>query len=171
MNANHYIQLAREFRKFNSEPILASQKIEHLARYMKLHPKIGAYEDYIRNLPLGSRLPRGKYFKGRKAGDNIRAMDEYWNMIKEPTIRSTNAKIRSLNPVASFKTQYDSTMIFLQRVANYTLNSAQSQRAKSLILDTPDGFETTILSVVQLWEKDALLKDFATALKLVALPN
>lgn len=83
MNANHYIQLAREFRKSNSEPILASQKIEHLARYIKLHPKIGAYEDYIRNLPLGSRLPRGKYFKGRKAGDNIRVMDEYWSMFNQ----------------------------------------------------------------------------------------
>ncbi|WP_246980309.1 hypothetical protein, partial [Acinetobacter baumannii] len=83
MNANHYIQLAREFRKSNSEPILASQKIEHLARYIKLHPKIGAYEDYIRKLPLGSRLPRGKYFKGRKAGDNIRVMDEYWSMFNQ----------------------------------------------------------------------------------------
>ncbi|NLZ24038.1 hypothetical protein HB371_18915 [Acinetobacter baumannii] len=50
MNVKHYIELAKEVRKFNSEPILASQKIEHLARYMKLHPKIGAYEDYIRNV-------------------------------------------------------------------------------------------------------------------------
>jgi hypothetical protein len=171
MNANHYIQLAREFRKFNSEPILASQKIELLARYMKLHPKIGAYEDYIRKLPLGSRLPRGKYFKGRKAGDNIRAMDEYWNMIKEPTIRSTNGKMISLNPVATLKTQYDWTMHFLQKVANYSLNAAQNQRAKSLIQGTPEGFEMSVLSVVKLWEKDALLKDFATALKHAALPN
>ncbi|MGQ1469359.1 hypothetical protein ACT4WO_19760 (plasmid) [Acinetobacter baumannii] len=138
---------------------------------MKLHPKIGAYEDYIRKLPLGSRLPRGKYFKGRKAGDNIRVMDEYWNMIKEPTISSTKDKIITLNPVASLKTQYDWTMSFLQKIANYYLSSAQYQRAKSLILDTPECFEMSVLSIAQIWEKDAVLKDFAAALKRAALPN
>ncbi|MBJ9774950.1 hypothetical protein I5574_18720 [Acinetobacter baumannii] len=63
--------------------ILSLRQTRYGSRYIKLHPKIGAYEDYIRKLPLGSRLPRGKYFKGRKAGDNIRVMDEYWSMFNQ----------------------------------------------------------------------------------------
>lgn len=85
--------------------------------------------------------------------------------------QGTNVKIESLNPVATFKTQVDWTMSFLQEVANYTLDPTQKQRAESLVLGTPDGCEISILSVVQLWEKDALLKQFAIALRLATLPN
>jgi len=73
-------------RSFDSQVNEIHARVAVLNRftgYIKLHPKIGAYEDYIRKLPLGSRLPRGKYFKGRKAGDNIRVMDEYWSMFNQ----------------------------------------------------------------------------------------
>ncbi|HCT9735684.1 hypothetical protein ABK654_18340 [Morganella morganii] len=36
------------------------------------------YEEYIRKHPRKSKLPQGKYFRGRIAGAVIPIMDEFW---------------------------------------------------------------------------------------------
>ncbi|MBG2989769.1 hypothetical protein I4617_16230 [Proteus mirabilis] len=36
------------------------------------------YEEYIRRLPRKSKLPRGKYFRGRIAGAVVPIIDEFW---------------------------------------------------------------------------------------------
>ncbi|MBT0513824.1 hypothetical protein ISO42_17370 [Morganella morganii subsp. morganii] len=43
------------------------------------------YEEYIRRLPRKSKLPRGKYFRGRIAGAVIPIMDEFWKSASAQT--------------------------------------------------------------------------------------
>lgn len=43
------------------------------------------YEEYIRRLPRKSKLPRGKYFRGRIAGTVIPIMDEFWKSASAQT--------------------------------------------------------------------------------------
>ncbi|EMF8482456.1 hypothetical protein [Morganella morganii] len=44
-----------------------------------------AYEEYMRKLPRKSKLPQGKYFRGRIAGAVIPIMDEFWKSASAQT--------------------------------------------------------------------------------------
>ncbi|HFF8253852.1 MULTISPECIES: hypothetical protein [Acinetobacter] len=72
------LNLYRMGRKWNAEPFLASQSIPAHADKGTPKKQNPAFEDYIRSLPFGSKLPRGKYFQGRSPKDNLYMIDELW---------------------------------------------------------------------------------------------
>ena len=76
-----------------------------------------------------------------------------------------------LNPVSDIKMQTEWTIEFLQQGANHTLNKPLSQLAVSQVLSIPDDTNITILTLVDLWEKDARLQEFAQAIRKAFLPN
>lgn len=66
----------REMRKHGSQPVQVTQSLEAFGRY-KSHP---AFQDWIYRLKKGERLPRGRYFAGKKPGCPLKIIDEvfYW---------------------------------------------------------------------------------------------
>lgn len=45
-------------------------------RYRRRCP---AFEDWIRQLSSGDKLPRGSYFRGKKPGKPLYIVDEFWH--------------------------------------------------------------------------------------------
>lgn len=66
----------REMRKHGSQPVQVTQSLEAFGRY-KSRP---AFQDWIYRLKKGERLPRGRYFAGKKPGCPLKIIDEvfYW---------------------------------------------------------------------------------------------
>lgn len=55
-----------------------NEKYEAAARK---HLKAAAFTDWQNRLKRGDKLPRGKFFRGKKAGRPLVAVDEYWRMM------------------------------------------------------------------------------------------
>lgn len=49
---------------------------QDLDKYLALKGKDAAYKDWLHKLNRNDKLPRGKFFKGKKAGKPIILMDE-----------------------------------------------------------------------------------------------
>ncbi len=62
-------------RKFGSKSHAVSQNLD-LDKYLAYRCKNAAYKDWLHKLNRGDQLPRGKFFKGKKAGKPIILMDE-----------------------------------------------------------------------------------------------
>lgn len=55
-------------------------KEKHEAAVRK-HLRTAAFTDWQHRLKRGDKLPRGKFFRGKKAGRPLVAVDEYWRMM------------------------------------------------------------------------------------------
>ncbi|WP_045391873.1 hypothetical protein [Vibrio rotiferianus] len=51
---------------------------QDLDEYLALKGKNAAYKDWLHKLNRNDKLPRGKFFKGKKAGKPIILVDEFW---------------------------------------------------------------------------------------------
>jgi len=59
---------AAQCRKFGSKFHTVSQNLDE---YLAYRGKNAAYKDWLHKLNRGDKLPRGKFFKGKKAGKPI----------------------------------------------------------------------------------------------------
>ncbi|MBY7933061.1 hypothetical protein KW447_19025 [Vibrio fluvialis] len=62
-------------------PRLGTKKVQvqqDLEEYLSLKGKNAAYKEWLHKLNRNDKLPRGKFFKGKKAGKPIIIMDEFW---------------------------------------------------------------------------------------------
>lgn len=67
-------------RKFGTRVITATQTMPdmpNLERRVAYLRKTAAFKEWQEKLSVGDRLPRGKFFKGKKAGKPIFLVDEY----------------------------------------------------------------------------------------------
>lgn len=39
-----------------------------------------AFDDWLHQLPRGNKLPRGRYFFGKKPGRPVHILDEFWRL-------------------------------------------------------------------------------------------
>lgn len=51
---------------------------QDLGEYLALKGQNAAYKDWLHKLNRNDKLPRGKFFKGKKAGKPIILIDEFW---------------------------------------------------------------------------------------------
>ena len=54
--------------------------VQELTEYKRLAGKNAAFQQWQHNLKRGDKLPRGKFFKGKKAGRPLFIMDEAWSL-------------------------------------------------------------------------------------------
>ncbi|MBO1997417.1 hypothetical protein J4730_12330 [Klebsiella pneumoniae] len=68
---------------------MVTQSLADFGRYSyKPRP---AFQDWIERLKTGERLPRGRYFVGKKLGGRLVLIDELGNMDRKVTVIHTNA--------------------------------------------------------------------------------
>ncbi|EAR4482024.1 hypothetical protein EOG54_20360 [Salmonella enterica] len=64
----------RKMRKHGSQTVEVTQSLEAFGRY-KPRP---AFQDWICRLKKGERLPRGRYFVGKKPGRPLQIIDDFF---------------------------------------------------------------------------------------------
>tara|TARA_Y100000780_G_C13548965_1_gene364526 strand:- start:51 stop:275 length:225 start_codon:yes stop_codon:yes gene_type:complete len=57
--------------------------VQELTEYKRLAGKNAAFRQWQQKLKRGEKLPRGKFFKGKKAGKPLFIMDEAWLLISK----------------------------------------------------------------------------------------
>lgn len=68
----------RDMRKHGCQTVMVTQSLADFGRYSyKPRP---AFQDWIERLKTGERLPRGRYFVGKKPGGRPVLIDELGNM-------------------------------------------------------------------------------------------
>lgn len=67
-----------------------------LEREKKRHLKTAAFRDWQHKLNHGDQLPRGKFFKGKKAGKPVILMDEAWLLLNPKDSHTTFNPYRDL---------------------------------------------------------------------------
>ena len=68
----------RDMRKHGCQTVMVTQSLADFGRYSyKPRP---AFQDWIERLKTGERLPRGRYFVGKKPGGRLVLIDEWGNM-------------------------------------------------------------------------------------------
>lgn len=70
-------QTLRKMRKYGSQPIQVTLSLEAFGR-CKPRP---AFLDWIYRLKKGERLPRGRYFAGKKPGRPLQIIDEFFHSL------------------------------------------------------------------------------------------
>lgn len=68
---------SKQFRKFGSVSHTVNQNLDE---YLASKGKNAAYKDWQYKLNRKDKLPRGMFFKGKKAGKPIVLMDEFWKL-------------------------------------------------------------------------------------------
>lgn len=72
------------------------QNHSDLLRALKGEKKYSpAFEFYIKKLNRKDKLPRGKYFKNRRAGHNPVIMDEFWMGVNSSAFNEAYRRARS----------------------------------------------------------------------------
>ncbi|NIH45789.1 hypothetical protein HBM95_23175 [Enterobacter asburiae] len=61
-----------EMRKYSSQTVMVTQSFTSFGRY-KPRP---AFQDWIKRLNKNDRLPRGRFFAGKKPGRRLAIFDE-----------------------------------------------------------------------------------------------
>ncbi|MGU3416595.1 hypothetical protein [Enterobacter bugandensis] len=61
-----------EMRKYSSQTVMVTQSLTSFSRY-KPRP---AFQDWIEHLNKNDRLPRGRFFAGKKPGRRLSIFDE-----------------------------------------------------------------------------------------------
>ena len=74
--------LGKTARKFGVKSHTVSQNLDE---YLAYRGKNAAYKDWLYKLNRGDQLPRGKFFKGKKAGKPVVIMDEFHMAFKQPS--------------------------------------------------------------------------------------
>lgn len=64
--------------KYGRRVVTATQSLPDIQRYEAYRGKTAAFEEWRQQLGRGDRLPRGKFFKGKRPGRKLVIMDEFW---------------------------------------------------------------------------------------------
>lgn len=84
-------------RKFNANVIVTQQQPEDWDVVVAKRNRNAGFEDWRQKLQHGSRLPRGRYFVGKKPGpQKMMVMDERWMLDKDAAktvIKNANTKL------------------------------------------------------------------------------
>lgn len=64
--------------KFGAKTVTGTQVRPDVERYVAYRRKTAAFEEWRQMLKRNDRLPRGKFFKGKKPGRSLVVMDEFW---------------------------------------------------------------------------------------------
>lgn len=83
-------------RKFNATVIVTQQQPKDWDLVVARRNRNAAFEEWRQKLQRGTRLPRGRYFVGKKAGlQNMIVRDECWmlgNDVAKVVIQNANAR-------------------------------------------------------------------------------
>lgn len=69
------------FAKYNRQVITVTQDLSHIQRLAAYLRKNAAFEEWRKKLDPSDRLPRGKFFRGKKPERKILAGDEMWQTL------------------------------------------------------------------------------------------
>ncbi|EGQ9696261.1 hypothetical protein [Vibrio diabolicus] len=72
--------LGKTARKFGVKSHAVSQNLDE---YLAYRGKNAAYKDWLYKLSRNDQLPRGRFFKGKKAGKPIVLIDECWQFLSK----------------------------------------------------------------------------------------
>ncbi len=64
--------------KYGHRVVSVTQTLPDLQRYEANRRKTAAFEEWRQKLNHGDRLPRGRFFKGKKPGRKFVVIDEFW---------------------------------------------------------------------------------------------
>ncbi|MFK4135922.1 hypothetical protein ACI2KR_27110 [Pseudomonas luteola] len=67
--------------KISTKRVKVTQLMADIERFDKYRRKTAAFEEWRKKLFRNDRLPRGKFFVGKKPGGKLVAIDESWQMI------------------------------------------------------------------------------------------
>ena len=69
------------FAKYNRQVITVTQNLSDIQRLKAYLRKNAAFEEWRKKLDPSDRLPRGKFFRGKKPERKILADDEMWQTL------------------------------------------------------------------------------------------
>lgn len=64
--------------KYGTRFVTVTQTLPDMERFEAYRRKTAAFEEWRQKLNRGDRLPRGRYFKGKKPARNLVVLDEFW---------------------------------------------------------------------------------------------
>lgn len=65
-------------QRYGTRTVTVIQTRPDLERYEAYRRKTAAFEEWLQKLKRDDRLPRGRFFKGKKPGRKLVVMDEFW---------------------------------------------------------------------------------------------
>jgi hypothetical protein len=77
-------QIASTAPKYGRRVVTVTQTMPDWRRHEAYRRKNAAFEEWRQKLHHGDRLPRGKFFKGKKSGKKFIVMDEFWQAFNAP---------------------------------------------------------------------------------------
>lgn len=80
-------QIASTTEKYGRRPVTVTQTMPDLRRHEAYRRRTAAFEEWRQKLHHGDRLPRGKFFKGKKPGKKFIVMDEFWQAFNATTAK------------------------------------------------------------------------------------
>lgn len=67
--------------KYGHSSVTVTQTLPDWEKELAYHRKTAAFEEWRQKLSRGDRLPRGKFFKGKRPGKKPVLIDEFWKLI------------------------------------------------------------------------------------------
>lgn len=64
--------------KYGTRFVTVTQTLPDMERFEEYRRKTAAFEEWRQKLNRGDRLPRGRFFKGKKPGRRLVVLDEFW---------------------------------------------------------------------------------------------
>lgn len=80
-------QIAPTTAKYGRRLVTVTQTMPDWRRHEAYRRKTAAFEEWRQKLHHGDRLPRGKFFKGKKPGKKFIVMDEFWQAFNATTAK------------------------------------------------------------------------------------
>ncbi|HEP8970168.1 TPA: hypothetical protein VDU83_002505 [Pseudomonas aeruginosa] len=68
-------------QKFGARIVKITQTLPDMERFDAYRRKTAAFEEWRQKLNRGDRLPRGRFFKGKRPGRQLVVMDEFWKAV------------------------------------------------------------------------------------------
>lgn len=68
-------------QKFGARIVTITQTLPDMERFDAYRRKTAAFEEWRQKLNRGDRLPRGRFFKGKRPGRQLVVMDEFWKAV------------------------------------------------------------------------------------------
>ncbi|WGO96417.1 hypothetical protein QCD61_28380 (plasmid) [Pseudomonas viciae] len=65
-------------KKYGAQFVTVTQTLPDMERFEAYRRKTAAFEEWREKLNKGDRLPRGRFFKGKRPGRKLVVIDEFW---------------------------------------------------------------------------------------------
>lgn len=70
--------LPKTSQRFGTRVVTVTQTLADMERFEAYRRKTAAFEEWREKLSRGDRLPRGRFFKGKRPGRKHVVIDEFW---------------------------------------------------------------------------------------------